>query len=436
VSDVQTLFTDRAFTVPRDTLLLYSKNSATRSSIRYAAALRVPIMAQASLAVTAGADSWRSLTSSVSSSPIALTGSLANSSIERQPSHNAGGFVQSQVGLWESVFLTYGLRAEWNPNYGDDAQPNLAPRFGVAATREFGATTVKVRASYGRSTRPPEVGLKAAISQAQQAGSSAPTYLALYGPIDYTLANDELSPEFQKGGEGGLELYFGSRGSLVVTRYNQTVDLITRVQADSVQSLTQNPQFYNVLTPSGYGYLYQYQNLNVGSLRNQGWELQGTLVTGPLTTKGTYSWTKSRTIGVNPRYRSVLTDVQFTPGAPFNFLPEHTWATDLTYARAGSTISLNVMGVGALYQELDALFIQSLSSVLRLNVQRFRMDDPRAKKIGTGYATADINVLHRFTSRIEGIVRVQNVADHYRNDQRADFTTLGRQTKAGVRLNW
>lgn len=213
-----------------------------------------------------------------------------------------GGFLQGQLALKDALFFTYGLRAEWNPNYGEEAQPNLAPKYGVAYTKELGFMTTKLRASYGRSTRPP------ADDQRLGERETNAVSISRWGTYDVVLANPELGPEHQQGGEGGIELYFGNRGSLVVTRYNQTVNnLISEVPIDSVQSLVSDAVF-DCGTPKDNGYCYtkQWQNLNVGSIRNQGWELQGSINTGPFTTRGTYSWTKSRVIGITPKYSPLV----------------------------------------------------------------------------------------------------------------------------------
>src|SRR5262249_52882271 len=146
------------------------------------------------------------------------------------------------------------------------------------------------------------------------------------GMFAIVFANPELVPEHQQGGEGGLELYLGTHGSLVVTRYNQTVDgLIAQPVVDSVRSLVPCPIGQCEASSSsrdanGYGYWRQYESLNMGSIRNQGWELQASANLGPLTTRGTYSWTKSRTIGVNPKYRAFFANQpQYTPGATFQY---------------------------------------------------------------------------------------------------------------------
>src|SRR5204863_7802682 len=136
-----------------------------------------------------------------------------------------------------------------------------------------GSLTAKLRGSYGRSTRPPQPQLKIGQTAAERFGSGWAYYSLYYENFDIQFANPELGPEYQQGGEGGLELYLGTRGSLVITRYNQTVDgLINNVSPiDSVRALQPGLTGIsgcgneNNLRSDGYCYLVQGQNLNVGS---------------------------------------------------------------------------------------------------------------------------------------------------------------------------
>jgi hypothetical protein len=260
-----------------------------------------------------------------------------------------------------------------------------------------------------------------------------------FGVFDAQRANPELTPEAQQGGEGGIELYFGTRGSLIVTRYNQTVDhLITNVQVDSAQSLVQDPYGYCIYSPIYCGYAYQgvAQYGNIGSLRNQGWEVQGSANLGSFSTRGTYSWNKSRVIGITPAYQSKFPAEyypQYQKGAVFSHLPEHTWALELAYAHTSNAITLNVMGTGFHYTSYDALYIRS-------QMERLIEDSPvislayNRRGLGPSYATADLNATHRFSPKIEGVLQVQNVGNFYQNDYDARYPVLGRQTKAGLRV--
>jgi hypothetical protein len=359
------------------------------------------------------------------------------------------------LGLVDRLFLTYGLRAEWNPYFGADQLPNLAPRVGAAYTTDVGPITAKLRASYGRSTRPPGVGALNGVP------NTLPALTAVYGKFDYTIANPDLGPEYQQGGEGGLELYLGSRASLVVTRYNQTVDgLIQWINArDSVRSLMPNPLIFGMpcsfwleqygpggicssQDAAGYTYAWQHQSVNAVGIRNQGWELQGSVVTGPFTTRGTYSWTKSRSMGVTARYRWLFPPISYPllqSGATFQFLAEHTWAFGTTYARRNTTVSLNVSGVGRLRGAVDAVQLRMFSGNIRLQQDRQNIRaawDGNYSASNPGYALANLMIDHRLSSRVGCVLDVSNVANRYTVDEDAGQATVGRTGKVGIRVRW
>jgi len=443
-SDVERLQTAPGYNlvVQGDTLLSVSDGRTAKTSLRYVTTARAPLSSFANGILVLGADGWKSSLNTLTSAPMTLSGALIDPLmvVQRFPSHDAGLFAQAQLNLWDAIFLTYGGRAEWNPEYGANEQPNYAPRYGISMTHTLGDLTLKLRGSYGRSTRPPQFGQKSALT----IGQLSPILLQLYGPLygnfDNQLANPNLAAEHQQGGEGGIEAYFGNFGSLIVTRYNQTVDdLIVGVQADSVRSLfplPPNSYFYHSKDAQGYGYTLQNTYLNLGSVRNQGWELQGTVNTGPLTTKGTYSWTKSRLIGIAPRYASLVQGTQYAVGTPFTFLPEHTWALGTSYARAGTTISLNLTGTGFLYRMEDDVFnFSSDFTGVRLQESRVRMsilNGYRGRQ--QGYTMADLNVSRDLGRNASLLLQVQNLTDLYRNDLSVNMASIGRQTKAGVRI--
>jgi hypothetical protein len=376
------------------------------------------------------------MTSSVNVQPQVLTGTLNGyTSVTRQPGHNTGAFVQTQVGVGDRLFLTYGLRAEWNPNYGADVLPNYAPRFGAAYTQSFNAVTAKLRGSYGQSTRPP--GPTQKVGQRASNGQYWSYYAPYYDDYDATIANPELTPEHQQGGEGGLELYFGTRGSLIVTRYNQTVDgLIVNPKVDSVRSRI--PTYIGSGTDAaGYGYFYQSEYLNIGTIRNQGWELQGSVNLGPVTTRGTYSWTKSRTIGINSKYASQFSPSSYPelqPGATFRYLPEHTWALGMTYAVAATTIDLSSSWSGRLVSGNDSFYLQNLDANIRLSQNQAHLNYPNYVSFNNPHALVDVKASRRITSYADGLLQVQNLTNDYTNDIDASNAVIGRQTKLGFRL--
>jgi outer membrane receptor protein involved in Fe transport len=433
--------TARGYTSPSDTSVSLQQDYANRRSLRYVTTVQTALANFAHATITLGSDAWQSLTSNMYIFPETLTGSLGGSAnVSRRPSHNAGGFLQTQIGVKDRLFVTYGLRAEWNPDFGKDAMPNYAPRYGMAYTQDVGTVTVKLRASYGRSTRPPKPSLKAAVPAPTLYGSSTwAQFSPYYDVFDLYLASPGLGPERQQGGEGGMEFYMGTRGSLVVTRYNQTIDgLIDSPRVDSVRTRAPclSPCFATNYDADGYGYWSQVQYLNIGSIRNQGWELQGSLNTGPFTTKGTYSWTKSRSLGVDSKYRSrfdALNYPQHQVGAMFRFLPEHTWAVGVTYARSRATIGINMSGIGRVPNQTDDFALRNLNGAIRLTENRLALR-ARYFTVNAGYALVDMNTALRVSSHMEGILQIQNLADRYVNDYDARWATIGRQLKGGFRI--
>jgi len=448
------------FFSPGDTTLYWAQSHAGRQSMHYNTTAQIPVTSFAHATFTIGGDGWHSVSTNASGAgQTLLDNPLVYPSIFRQTTHNAGAFFQGQLGFADRVFLTYGLRAEWNPNYGSDANPNYAPRYGIAYTTDLGPVTAKIRGSYGKSTRPP-------LPYERQGGLERDDLLIqMFGPHYSVLPNPQLGPEYQQGGEGGLELYLGNRASLVVTRYNQTVNgLITAVSgADSIRSLQPHPlaaygyydcttlgskDFCSTQDAQGYAYGWLRQNYNAANLRNQGWELQGSVTVGPLTGRGTYSWTESRTIGLTPKFLAnalasnpyfFVFSPQFRPGATFKFLPEHTWAWSLTYAQGATTVALNVDGVGQLINRYNDQYRQELEPNIRLPENRAIVSFPGVASyvmLDQGYATADLNASRRITSMVEGVFQIQNVTNRFVNDFDARYAVMGRQSKAGLRVRF
>lgn len=427
------------YTTTSDTGLALSSSRNARTSIRYSSTINVPIAENVNATISMGGDGWKSLNTGIFGNGLgSLTGSLSGFSISRQPSHNRGAFAQGQLGFYDVMFLTYGLRGEWNPNYGEDAQPNLSPRYGIAYTHNVGALSAKLRASYGKSTQPPTVNQKGSIKESAFFPAQAAVLAPYYGDFLVQFDNPDLGPSYQQGGEGGIELYFGNRASLIVTRFNQTVDgLIAPPIVDSLRSSIPVPAGFSqaAIDAAGYGYWYQTQNLNVGSIRNQGWETKGSVTLGAFATQATYSWTKSRVIGITPRYRPYLVGSQYEPGLPFNFLPEHTWAMTFSYAHSATNVSLTVNGTAFQYGTDEISLIATQFTPIRL-----RSDQPRTslptnyRPQSPGYSTADLNASHRFNKTIDGVLQVVNLTDYYRNEYQASYAVMGRQLKAGFRI--
>jgi hypothetical protein len=324
------------------------------------------------------------------------------------------------------------LRAVYNPNIGRAQNPNLEPHYGIAYTRDlvFGITA-KVRASYGTSTRPPGIGEKDPVPDGYPANR-----LRDYGTtLNEVLANPDLLPSSQQGGEGGLELYVGNHGSLQITRYNQTVDhLVVRPIVDSVDLLPAVRAFYGV-APWQYPFREK-QNINIGSLRNQGWEGTGTLNVGVFTATGTYSWNKSRLIGITPKYRNQFP--QYVVGGTFNFIPEHTYAFGVDYVHGGTHIGYHLQGQGIVLTDNNFSRERTGNYGYRNFVYSSRVVFPdQYAEMGPGYWLSDVNLSHQFSAHLEGSLQINNVSNSYQSSETDPFVAqAGRVTGLGLRLRW
>jgi len=424
-----------------DTLNQYTQTVANKSDVTYTTTVQGALTSVLRAVVTGGADGWHNVTTDLQIAGTKFSGSDLSGVVARQPSHDRGAFVQAQLSVFDQVFLTYGLRAEWNPNYGKDVNPKLTPRYGIAATRDIGSVTAKVRASYGTATQVPSPGETDGLTQCQNDPSSCAKFVRGYGhDVLIHLPNAGLLPSFQRGGEGGIDLYLGSRGSVSVTYFNQTVNnLILFGIVDSVESIIPALDYlgedpYNCY-PCGW-WQWQVQYVNAADIRNAGLSLQGTWNIGPLTTTGTYSWNRSRVIGVTPRYRQVFPTI--VAGAAFLQAPEHTFAGSLQYARAGTTITLNLQGQGIINANGDPKGVTGCRAGFRLKLPcgTFTANGGKVRMANPGYARTDLNVTHRLLAQVDGLLQIQNLSDSYQFDGGGQSTVIGRQSKAGLRIRW
>lgn len=122
---------------------------------------------------------------------------------------------------------------------------------GASWVRELGGAEVKLRAQWGKGVRPP------------------PTYARTGNPPSATvvyLPNPEIAPEEKAGWDAGVDVYWGSRASLSLTRYEEEAkNIVYRETIDA----TAVPE------------VRQYRNVGVVGL--EGWEVEGSVDVGPVT---------------------------------------------------------------------------------------------------------------------------------------------------------
>jgi outer membrane receptor protein involved in Fe transport len=283
---------------PADTLLRVSVQNASKLSIAYNTTASATLRPGFSASLTAGADHYRftndlfTTSGALSVVPLRIaTGQVLTPF--RDQTTNTGLFGQLQLNVRDALFVTAAVRSEANTGFGDDLGRPVSPRVGVSYAHDVGATTVKVRGSYGEAIRP--------ASSAQKNGSISPTSLFL--------PNARLEPERQTGPDAGIDLVFGGRGSFSVTYYDQ-------VAKDLIQSVTVNA--------STVPRQFQYQNL--ARVKNRGWELEGTLSLGRVAAlRGQYANTSSR-----PEDLGSYQGTDYKVGEQFPDLPRNTAGLMLT----------------------------------------------------------------------------------------------------------
>jgi outer membrane receptor protein involved in Fe transport len=309
---------ERRFTTPDDTLFALAMNHRGKMSIFYFTTVNAALGPAIGATFTAGFNHY-SLGGAQTFLPASPTnaGTLGGPiTLQRLSSTNSGYFAQAQVNVAETAFLTAGLRAERNPDFGANVGMVVSPRFGTAYIRPIGPVTLKLRASYGEGIRAPDP------NQNQPFVDTG--FDRLHNPL--------LQPERQRGSDGGVDLYWGSRASLSVTYYSQeAIDLIDLVY-DSTAGDPPRQQS-------------QYQN--VANIRNRGWEIEAQYNTKRLQVSGTLSFTHSRILQLDSVYTG-----NYRPGDRSFDIPRYTAGLTASYLlsshlSSGMALRAGIVNVGS-----------------------------------------------------------------------------------------
>ncbi len=377
-------------TTPADTLLAVRNTDFTRFSLLYTTTLQGALSRAVSGSLIAGAN----VTSYKSIDAVGLTpksyGSLAHVIfVDREALGDRGYFTQAQLGIADALFLTAGLRAEYNDAFGQSYGLAWSPRAGVSYVRTIGAVTVKSRVSYGKSIRP--------ATQFARDGAVYP--FAIYLP------NPGIGPETQKGVDAGIDLYAGRWGTLQATYYDQTAgDLIDYV-----------------LVTAGVPPVYQFQN--VGEIKNTGLELQGSLAPARgLTLSGTYTIAHSKVRRVSPAYTGDL-----RVGDQLLAIPQHTAGATVSYSAAGWTGSLGLLHSGS-WTNTDyvALYDSYFKGVpYRGSGRAYWITYPAFTKL-------HLTLGRRLGAGVSAFLSAENLTNSYAVEQANSISPRGRTTTAGL----
>ncbi len=383
------------FTTPDDSFLSVSNSDYTKASLAYNTTYEFLVAPAVKALLTAGADHWTyhrtgfyacCATSTANTIP-------SPSSATRSQYSNTGYFAQGQVGFGDAFFVTAGLRAERNQNFGQDYGVAWAPRVGLAYARAFGAVTAKARMAYGKAIRTPDPGA---------------TQDLVYDAFDRQLGNPNLGPEQQRGWDSGLELYFGQRGSVEVTYYHQTaIDLIDLVNL--------------AFSPVN---MFQYQN--VGRIKNTGWEFQGRTNVGRLSLTGSYSITSSVVEQLSPTYSGAL-----LPGDQLLHIPKHTAGATIAYSLPRTTLSVGMTYVDS-WTETDFVALYGFYFA----GQPYRGSNRDYWITYPAFVKFNLSASQALTGHLSVFVHSDNVTNKNVYERQNTISNTGRMTMIGLRTSF
>ncbi len=391
-------YTQPRLTTPDDTLLAVFNQSRTKLSIGYHTSVQGAIGSDVSAALTGGVDHYSlPISQFFTFGALSTTGSIQTApgqpvTASRTMTHNTGYFAQAQVGIRDALFLTGGLRAEENSDFGDSLGTPLSPRMGASYVRSLGGATLKLRTSWGRAIRAPAPGFK----------------LASVGATQIQLANPTLGPERQQGWDAGIDVVFASRGRLSITYYDQTADDLIELVSLPAPEPTIQAQ-------------------NVGRVANTGFELEGSLTAGPMSMKAHYGYSRARIEQLAPNYTGDLLIGDQTLGTP-----RHTAGASVTVAPSeGTTMSAGVTYVGSWNQYDYVAQFECFGGTgpCQPTSRDYIVEYP-------GFVRIKATVSHRITSLLTGVVSVDNLTNSTAYELDNLSPVSGRISTVGVHLRY
>lgn len=236
------------FTVPSklyaaDTLLGRSTNDYNRPTFRYYTNIKLPQMDYFQVTILGGFEyvepQWLSVGTNFRNTGEPYTAALSGTIWEENTIKRAF-FGQAQFGFFDKLFITTGIRTDYNSNNGPKySKYTTNPRVGFSYLIEpVPGWIIKTRGSWG-------------------IGIQSPTLRMRAGGLPYALPNPEIGPQKTNGWELGADQYlFDGRLYFEFTYYYQnTEDYISYDYPDPVN-------FPN-----------QFKYLNLGEVKNSGLEL-------------------------------------------------------------------------------------------------------------------------------------------------------------------
>jgi outer membrane receptor protein involved in Fe transport len=371
-----------------DALLGATRERAAKTSIRFSTALRIAENSQGGATLTVGTDQ-----TDMDRERLGITtevgGDSANelSSLYTDEIRNRGVFAQLKVDFARSLFLTAGMRSDWNSTFGEELGAVWSPMVGLAYTRDARFGTLKFRGAYGKGIRPPAPSARLAIATLKFR----------------QIANPALEPETQSGFEGGIEWFAGDRATLSLTGYSQ-------IARGLIQQVIQDRR------------TIKYEN--VGKISNRGAEIEGQLRQGNLRANGSFSLTDSRVRALGRTYTGDLAVGDRVPE-----VPSSSGSLSISWDVARTTFTLGGAYIGPWtgYDWSRYVGDESQDSEAVTNLRAYWQNYQ-------GILRPYLSVNHIQTRDIEWFARVDNLTNVQRFERDNLQVTAGRTMMIGLRI--
>lgn len=385
---------------PADTFVSLYQNEVRRRSIRYKTAYQTALGTAVAGRFTLGADYWAyddqgsSGYDLLTAAGIVRTSAQTVATFTNDHSWNAGAFAMAELGFSDRLHLTLATRVEENSNLGEEYGRAVSPRAGISYVRGVGPLEVKLRAQYGKGVRPPP--------PFARAGRIIGT--TVYQP------NAAIGPEEKVGWDAGVELYWGGKASLAVTRYDEVGENL--IQFVDIQ-----------LTPSR---IRQYQN--IGRVASEGWEVEGRANLGPLTLEANYAYADNTIEQLSNQYTENPNST-YQVGDRMEYVPRHSGGGTLTgrFWRGSASVNWSVI---AGWRGLDVIpYYGSLygGEPYRGSLRDYYIDYSDAHWKWNFLTEQELG------QRLTAFLRVDNLTNQQKGDLVNLYVAQGRTTVVGLR---
>jgi TonB-dependent starch-binding outer membrane protein SusC len=390
-----------SFNTPADTFVVLFNQELRRRQVRYHTAYEGRLGEGVTARWTAGADYWNyDVKGSRGSNLLQASGTVRGSSnssytIYNDNWWNAGVFGMAELGFGERLNLTLAGRVEDNPNLGEDYGRAFVPRAGASYVQSLGAAEVKLRAQWGKGVRPPPP--LARTGQEPTATS-------------WTIPNPDIAPEEKVGWDAGVDVFWGNRASLSVTRYDEEArNLIVSETIDPTSTPT----------------IRQFRNIGLVGL--QGWEVEGDLTLGRVTLSANYAYSDVAVREVDAA-TAANPNAGLQVGDRTNFSPKHSGGGRVTARVAGATVGVDA-SVMAGWRMIDFVAFYNYlygGEPYRGSTREYYVEYPSLWKW-------NLRAERPLGDRWQGFLRVENLAGNQSSDFNNVNVTPGRTTVLGVR---